>query len=257
MSEKRKHQLHEILAVLADLEGEAKKVREEAIVTFTKKTNHFMGHHKTLKMFDEDRAMEQEGAEEHKPLVTTVDKKLSYLSKSQAKYYDVILQQESTNQNARADLVVEGKVIAEQLPATFLLGMESRLKALRAVFDAIPTLDPSLEWEKDTIAGNGSYKSTHPETTQKQEKTMVHKVLVDPTKEHPAQIREWAENKTVGTYILQKSSGMITPAKKSEYLGRVDLLLRATKKARQRANSQEIVKARIGEKLFSYIMEGI
>jgi hypothetical protein len=252
----KKNQLHEVLAVLADLEGTAKKTREEAILTFTKRANHFTGYHKTLKMFDESRKLEEEGAEEHKPIVTTVDKKLKYLQTSQVKYYDALLQQEGTNQNARADLVVNGEVLAEGLPATFLLGMESRLKAIRAVFDAVPTLDPAIEWEEDVAAGEGLWRTKYPEHSQKQEKTIQHKILVEPTKEHPAQIERWAENRTVGTYTLQKNCGMISPAKKSEYLGRIDTLIRATKKARQRANATEVVKNNIGNKLFKFILEG-
>lgn len=254
MSEK-KAKLHEVLAVLADLEGTAKKVRNEAIVTFTKKGPHFQGSHRTLKMFDDLRKPEESGAEEHKALVTTVNDKLDYVKESQVKYYDAVLQQEATNQTAVADLIVDGEVISTNLPATFLLGMESRLRALRDVFAGIPTLDPTIEWELDETQGKGVYKAVHPETAQKSEKTVVHKVLVAATEHHPAQIEKWAENIVSGIYTTNRTCSMITVGDKSKYLSRIDELVQAFKKARQRANAAEVVNKQIGSKLFEYILK--
>jgi len=250
--------LHEVLAVLSDLEGAAKKMREEAVVTFTKKGNHFLGAHKTLKMFDENRQQESDGAEEHKALVTTVSDKLDYVQQSQVRYLDALLQMEGTNQNARADLIIDGNVIVADLPATFLLGLESRLKALRAVFETIPTLDPTYEWIDDSEAGEHIYKTKHPVTAQKQEKAVKHQVLVQPTKEHPAQIEKWNENIVVGTYTTKLWSGMISPGQKSDYLERVDTLIKAAKQARQRANTTEVIKHNnIGNTLFDFILGGV
>ena len=251
----KKAKLHEVLAVLADLEGTAKKVRNEAIVTFTKKGPHFQGSHRTLRMFADERKQEESGAEEHKALVTTVNDKLRYVKESQVKYYDAVLQQEATNQTAVADLIIDGEVIAEGLPATFLLGMESRLKALREVFSGIPTLDPTIEWELDESQGKGVYKAVHPETAQKNEKTVVHKVLVQATEHHPAQIEKWAENIVTGVYTTNRTCGMISVGDKSKYLSRIDTLIQAFKKARQRANSVEVVNKNIGNKLFEYILK--
>ena len=44
--------------------------------------------------------------------------------------------------------------------------------------------------------------------------------------------------------------------RRTDHLGRVDDLLRAVKKARQRANSTEIVKAEIGMKLTGFLLTG-
>lgn len=253
--------LHEVLAVLPDLDGAAKKIREEAIVTFSKKANHFMGSHKTLKMFDEGRQAEEAGAEEHKPLVTTVGAKLTYVQESQEKHLDALLQMEATNQQARADLIVENPKTGEQhalakdLPATFLLGLESRMRSLRAVLETIPTLDPAHEWVKDPSQGDGVYRAAHSATTWKQEKAIRHQVLVQPTKEHPAQIEKWVENITVGTYTTALHSGMFSPGEKSDLLARIDALIKGAKQARQRANATEVQQRREAEKLFNFIFD--
>lgn len=246
--------LHEVLAVMTDLETTAKSIREEAIVTFTKKPTHFTGYHKTLKMFDEVRKAEEEGAEAHKALVTTVKNKLDYMKSSQVKYLDALWQQESTNQKATADLVVGDTVLIKDAPAVFLLALESRLKAIRAVFAAIPTLDPGVEWELDPSQGDDIYKSVHPETSQKQEKQIRHQVLVQPTEHHPAQIEKWFENVVVGIYSTIKLNGTISPGLKSAYLKRIDNLIQATKQARQRANSTQVEKKHAAKALFDYIL---
>ena len=46
---------------------------------------------------------------------------------------------------------------------------------------------------------------------------------------------------------------MITPTRKAELIERVDNLLRAVKKARQRANSTEVKDIHIGKVLMGYI----
>jgi hypothetical protein len=48
---------------------------------------------------------------------------------------------------------------------------------------------------------------------------------------------------------------MITPARKSELLDRIDKLLRAVKKARQRANGTEVVKVNVGKSIMDFINE--
>lgn len=249
-------QLHEILAVLADKEGTAKKVREEAIVTFNKKANHFQGYKKTLEMFNDERKKEESGAEENKPLVTTVIDKLEYVGESQIRHWDLALQQEATNQEAVADLTVDNKLIAEKLPATFLLGMESKLKSLRAVFDSIPTLDPSVEWKKDESLGKGVYRAATPIKAHKQERKKAHQVIVPATDHHPAQVETWDENVVVGAYNTETWSALISPGEKSDYLERIDTLIQAVKQARQRANATKIVEKNIGKELFKYIMNG-
>jgi hypothetical protein len=78
-------------------------------------------------------------------------------------------------------------------------------------------------------------------------------VVVKATTEHPAQYEKWPENQVVGTYSTVTWSGSVTPAQKSEWLGRIDTLLRATVKARQRANEAKVEKVDVGSKLFDFI----
>lgn len=245
-----KNILHALLAVEGDLEGAHKKILDETKVTFTKKSDHFMGQFRKLEMFVDDGI---KYPEQHKKLDTTVQKKLDYLMGIEVRYFDALLAKESTNQLAFADLVVDGDVLAQALPATFLLGMENRLKHLRAAYEVIPTLQPGIEWELDESQGEGVYKIKHPEEKLKTETVVEPIVLYEATKEHPAQIKEVSKTNNVGKYITITWSGMITPAEKSVLLGRIDKLIRAFKQARQRANTAEVKQRSIGKELFDYI----
>jgi len=82
---------------------------------------------------------------EQKEMTTTVHDKLEYMFGSVAEWLDAVLQKERTNQEARADIILpDGSALATDIPATFLLGMESKLKELREVFLATPTLQPGI-----------------------------------------------------------------------------------------------------------------
>ena len=251
--QKRKPKLHEILAVEGDLAGRSEKMRDEAITTFTKRKDHFEGRVKRLRMFaDGDKSLEGAGAE-HKEMVTTVGEKLKYLRGSYIKYWDAVLQKEATNQEAKANLVVDGAVIAEDLPATFLLGMENRLKELRAVYDHIPTWTPGVKWVVAEGERKGVYRMEPDELSLKTKKMAMSKVLYDSTKEHPANIEKWFEDVPIGEFILTRTSGTLSPAQKSALLEKIETLIHAVKQARQRANATEVVKLNVGKKLFDYI----
>jgi len=243
--------LHELLAVDADLDGAHKKILAETKKTFKDKEGHFLGMHKKLEVFSEDDKIDY--PETNKQMVTTVAKKLTYMSKTEVRYFDSMLQKELTNQVAVADLVVDGKVIATGIPATFCLGMETRLKHLRDVYGSIPTLAPGVSWMKDSTLGEDIYKEEFPAEKLKTETIIEPVVLYKHTPEHPAQIKEMSKVVNVGKYITKVTSGMLSPADKSVLLERIDKLIRAFKQARQRANTTTVVKRNIGKELFSYI----
>lgn len=242
--------LHELLAVEGDLEGIYKKILDETAQTFTKKVDRFFGTVRTMEWFEEGNPPVPS---EHQALTTTVKDKLGYQKNAVIRYFDALLQKERTNQDAKADIVIDGAVIASGLPATFLLGLESRLKRVREVYDKIPTLPPNIKWEKDITKGDDIYSRAHPEEQLKTEKIFKVQVLYDATKEHPAQVEKIPETKNVGVYKKEIWTGLLSPADKSVLLGKIDKLIQAVKKARQRANTTEVVKTTIGKELFTYI----
>jgi hypothetical protein len=245
--------LHELLAVEPDLKNKFNLIADETMVTFNKKADHFLGSLRTLTMVDVDRKHEEAAGEVRKEFVTTVDEKLRYTWESIVPYFDSLLMKEKTNQSAGADLVVDGEVLAKDVPATFLLGMEDRLKLVRAVYAAIPTQQPGIAWAPDPNERPGVYKAVHPEHAQKTEKDFQFKVLVPANDKHPAQLEKWDATKVAGVYTTEKWTSMWTPAEKSLRLGRIDELITAVKECRMRANGIDVVKLDIGEKFRQFI----
>lgn len=242
--------LHEILAVENDLEKVASNIIAEAKNTFNKKPNLFQGSVKTAEMFDADAPTM---ATEVMELTETVPGKLRYVGNAVARWLDVVFQKERTNQIAVADLIVEGIVLAKDLPATFLLGLETKMKRIRDMYIDIPTLPPGIGWHSDPDQGANVFSTNNPMERFITNKQVKSTVLYEATKEHPAQIDKWTEDVKVGRYLVQTTSGMITPAHKAEILYRVDNLIQSAKAARMRANSAEVRKDSIGKVLMDYI----
>jgi hypothetical protein len=259
MSDKKKPMLHEILAVEVDAQGVANKIIPETIKTFKDKATHFNASRRSLKLFaggnDEAATLAAEKAEEtHVEMVTTVHAKLQYTLEQVGRFYDIVLQKEATNQDAVADIVLpDGTVFAAAMPVGFLLGMESKLKLLRGVYEEIPTLAPGIIWVPDTTAGPHVYRVDQPEVRVKTAKEPRHKILVPATDKHPAQIEKWEETVNVGAFTKESWSSMMTTTEKSQLLGRLDDLIQATKQARMRANTTPVRQITVASALTKYL----
>lgn len=245
--------LHELLAVESDLHKTATAMLEETQNTFAKKADHFQGQVRTVNYLKEER--QAENTTDTKALVTTVSERLDYAFKHIGRYYDAVLQKELANQAAVADLTFRGQMIAERVPATFLLGMEDRLKKLRDVIAAAPTLNPALDWTLNGDEGSEIYVADSP-TQMKTEKQLEYKVIVPATDKFPAQVEKWTADINVARVETKHTSGMWTPRRKAEVLSNLDELLREVKRARQRANTVEVPTTRIATVLRAAIIGG-
>lgn len=243
--------LHEILAVEKGLELTAKKLTDETKKTL-KKDNLFKGSVKSLVMASEDE--QKWNTVESFKLETTVDENLGYTKEAIVDYWDSVLQKDKTNQLAKADIVTDdGVVIAKNVPVSFLLGLETKLNDYRKILDAIPTLPPGIRWEEDPQERPGVYVAKNDSIQFKTEKELEFKEASPATKEHPAQIAQVNVTKNVGTYTTINHCGMLSPFEKARRIRNHETMLRAVKKARQRANNQEIVIANIGKIVLDYI----
>jgi len=249
---------HELLAVRADIKKIFDKILNESKRAFHSKDENFKGELKTLTLYDDEENTKnlELGANvtNNKPLTTTVAKRLNYNASFINKYIDVLLQQEATNQTASADIIVDGVTLVAGVPATFLLSLETNLKAVRELFDFIPTLAPDKEWIEDPDAGEGAYKTKDSDKAFKTKSVTTPVVFYPATKEHPAQVKEVAETKNIGVFTVKSTSGMMSPADKSALIGRTDKLIQAVKKARRRANDVTVVKRTAGAELMNFIL---
>ena len=62
------------------------------------------------------------------------------------KLFDVTAAKDWANCQARADIVVDGRTLAADVPATYLLFLEKQLVDMHTFIRKLPTLDPSETW---------------------------------------------------------------------------------------------------------------
>lgn len=246
--------IHELIPAESDKVAAANALQAEAINTFAKKQDHFMGQIRDVQMYDERRAAEN--TREQKEVVETVDSKLAHVWESLAPAIDVTVTKENSNTapDARANVTIGGKIILGDVPATALLAMEKQLAKLRDLYTAIPTLDPSLTWEPDSNAAlPGVMRSKYAMEQHKTEKVPEVITLAPPTDKHPAQTQLVTMDKNVGKISTFKFSGNVSPARKAEWLRRITTLHTAVKEARQRANMAEVLPLTVAESIRTFI----
>lgn len=250
--------LHELVAAEKDIRSTVSKIIDETQNTFSKKAHLFSTHSKEWEPLNND---DVDRPEEEKPSpISTISEKLEYFHKHMAKLFDMIIQKENANTKAVGDIIVQNDdcsiVICEKVPVAALVQMENLFEIVRTkVYDSIPTLDPAKNWVKDDQRGEGFYKTgqTRRQGTKKISRPLV---LHPGTDKHPPQVQLVNEDIVVGAWIQTYFSGLITPAEKSILLERIDSLIEAIKKARSRANEQQVTTERISNKLFKYINKG-
>jgi hypothetical protein len=246
--------LHEILAVDSSLKGQAQKMRLDLQATLEKKRHLFV---KKLTTFTPAVEGGQTETREQSDLQTTVKQEVAWLTGIIVKAIDSSFAIDTANTVAKADIVLEdGTILYKDVPSTALLQLEKRLKEVSEFIHAIPTLDPAKGFVEDPATGDGIYKAREivKDSTKKVEEFVV---IVQPTKEHPAQTAKVTKDIKAGTILEQEWSSLITPSTKAELLTRAETLFRAVTQARSRANDTVVdtKQNKIGEKLLGYIFK--
>lgn len=239
--------LHEILAVEQEVKAKAERARNQLIETFRSKQTHFTGIRRTFRPFSVDEKSGESGGERLEAetrLAKTVHEELTAVLREVGQAVDLGFQLDEANTRARADIVVDGEVLIADVPATFLLQLERRLKEVRAVFKEAPTYDPVRLWSVDPSADKKHVLRAEPVTTIRKQRSRKYNVMVEATKEHPAQVDVVEIDEPVGEIRSYEWTGMLSIGKKSALLEQVDRLLSAVKQARSRANTVEVDKTK-------------
>jgi hypothetical protein len=248
--------LHELLAAEKIPSSAWNQVCEETLKKFSNPANYFEGHSKSLAMLDESPANKaiEDQAREEKTVTTTVHDTLEYALELFAKAEDFQYQKNKTNQIATGTIEFRGTLIGP-VPVDSLLGLEARLTKIRQLLQAIPTLDATKHWTKDTNTGQNIWVSKYPEETTKTDKQVIPIVMAAATDKHPAQVQAATKDIVVGKNTTIKRSGAATALQKAETLKTIDELLIAVKQARMRSNETTVVKDVIGKVLVDLILK--
>lgn len=243
----KKTLLHEIVAIEADVKGQAARIEAEALDTFAKKSSLFDGRTRTYKARTEGGALKEA---EYNPVQETVPKKLAWVVEAQVRNVDLLVTKETANLKAAADIVVDDVVLAANVPVTALVNLENKFKRFRALLESAPTLNPTKDWK----SGPDGIWETAPAVTTSIEKKEAFMTVSPATDKHPAQVQKILEDFPAGDWTLVEKSGRITSARKAELIGKCDEMIRALKTARERANNIEVDQVKIGKNLFDYII---
>ena len=166
---------------------------------------------------------------------------------------DVIATKDAANQQAKADLVVDGVALLRGVPATTLLFLEKELVDINTFVEKLPTLDPAQNWHRDEALGLWVSDPVETSRTKKVQKSLV---LYQATDKHPAQAQMITEDEVVGSYRLVRQSGAIRVQDKTEILERVRKLQKAVKFAREEANTVTADPKSFGDSIFGFLFNG-
>jgi hypothetical protein len=250
--------LHEILAVEQDVKANAERARSGLVETFRTKQTHFTGMRRTYRPFSVDEASGEEGGERleaETQLAKTVPEQLDLCLREVVKALDAGMQVDEANTRAKADIVVDGQVLLADVPATFLLQLERRLKEVQIVIKEIPCFDPVRIWSVDPAADKKHVLRAEPVVTIRKKRVRKYNVMVEATKEHPAQVDIVEVEEPTGEIRSYDWTGMISTGKKEALLEQLERLLAAVKQARSRANTVEVDQGRkVGKVLMDFLL---
>ena len=249
--------LHELLAAQETPTKAANIVFEDTLKKFKNVEHFFSGEEVSLQMIEQSPANEAiEGqAKVSKPVVTTVHDTLAWALGIWARAEDLQYQKNQTNRTATGTVLWKGEPFLVDLPVDELLGLEARLVKVKALIEAAPTQDASLNWLPAQDLGAHVFKLREALKTTKTEKTPFPFEKSPATDKHPAQVEVMTRDAVVGSFSKMKFTGTCTAVQKSDAILQIDEFLVEIKQARMRANEAVAVEGKIGDKIVGLIME--
>jgi len=239
--------LCQVIAIDKGAKAEARSAISKLHHT-NQKTALFSGQTRTFEPIDDANQLPAESVRVQKKVDDTIDSFVSSLSEQ----LDVQFTKDAGNTVAKANVTVNGRVIIENAPSTFLLALEKTLDDINTFFSELPELDPAEEWTYDTTAGLFRAAPRKTRSTRKEEQPVV---LYDATDRHPAQTQLVQRDVLVGFWNQQRLSGAIDSDRKAEILRRISAIRKAVRSAREEANSTEISRYRgIGKDIFDFVL---
>jgi hypothetical protein len=167
---------------------------------------------------------------------------------------NITLQKDESNAHAVADIIIDGTILVERVPAVTLIYLEKQLTDLHTFVSHLPVLDPSEIWQQDV--NDGLYK-TAPRRVNRTAKVQVPITLAEATDRHPAQTQLITKDVVIGEYETVIHAGSIPQRMQDKLLGRIDKLVIAVKQAREEANGVEAADRRdIAAQIFDYLDMG-
>lgn len=238
--------LNQIIAVANGKKSQLEKTLT-GVYQKLQKPELFYGLTRTYQPIDEDG--EKQPSERKFPQYT-VTEAIDEAKAALNELLDVVATQDKANTLAKANVVVDGKTILQDVPVTHLLFLEKQLIDINTFVSKIPVLDPAEKWEFDT---NSNYNRTEPSQTNRTVKKLRNHVKAEATDKHPAQVDVYTEDVKVGEWTTVKFSGALDAKTRNEFVSRVKKLSEAVKFAREEGNSMSVESVEYGKKVLDFI----
>jgi len=238
--------LNQVIAVANGKKSQAEKTLTE-IYHRLQKPELFNGLSRKYTPLDEEG--ETQPSEEKLPqfnVTDSIDAAKSVLTE----LINIVATQDTANTQAKADVVVDEKVILKDVPVTHLLFLEKQLTDIGTFVSKLPTLDSSERWNYDSSV---DCYVTVPVKSNKSKKVYRNHVKAEATEKHPAQVEVYTEDVKVGTWETTKFSTCVDAKRKNELQSRVKQLQEAVKFARENANSIEVKKVNFADGILDFV----
>ena len=180
------------------------------------------------------------------------DEVVRSVATSLTKLFDITATKDWANCSAKADVVVNGIVLLQQVPVTYLLFLEKQLVGLHTFLSKLPTLDASEEW---VWSDAQECWSTPPVDTVRTKNVPRNHVKAKATEQHPEQVQVYHEDVRVGTWRTFKYSGAMPVSRVKELTERVEALQAAIKISREQANLAEAPSVNVGKTVFDFLLK--
>jgi hypothetical protein len=187
---------------------------------------------------------------EKKIVQATVQQSLEAAQEEFVELFDVIATQEFANCEAKSDIIVDGTVLAKDVPVTYMLFLEKQLDNIRNLVVKVPVLSSDTKWNKDENTGMYVTDVTFTNRTKKVPKAFVRSPATD---KHPAQVDVFNEDIIVGNWNKVDFSGAIPASHRDAMLKRVEKLREALKFAREEANGMTVEYKSVGKALTGFV----
>jgi hypothetical protein len=244
--------LHHILAVETGIKH---KSAEKLTVIYKafQKPDLFNGHVKSFTpRFDPDAQHYEMLPDDRKQVQQHVGASMDIIREQHVELFDLAFKRDVTNCIAKADVVVDNKVILKDAPVTYLLWLGHQLDDLHSEVKKIPTLDPAEKWKHDKEQNLYATEPTEQVRTKKVEVVMQ---LAAATDKHPAQVKTVTEDIRTGNWKTIKYSSAMPADKRDAILARVEKLQNAVKTARETANSVDVPETvSAGKQIYDFVL---
>lgn len=239
--------LNQINALVTARKGDAEKQITE-LYKLIQKEALFAGRERTYRPLDEVNG--QKLPPESQRVQQRVGDLIRQAREKWAELWNLVCTQDTGNQQAKADIVVDGKTVLANVPVTTLLFLDKQVNDLETFVSKLPTPDPAEEWTHDPNTGLLRSRAAESLRTSK-EPTVI--VKYDATKEHPAQTELFTKDVPVGTWTQILYSGCLPADRKNAILARVRKLQDAIKIAKEQANLLEVERQQAADPLLNFV----